>query len=102
MRNESDLMCPVCGYADLSEPAYDDDGCASFEICPSCGTEFGYDDANKSVETLRQEWLAGGARRWSKEVHLPVDWSGVKQLEESGLPNHPLRYGSSAESVGGF
>src|ERR1700722_1795355 len=40
--------CPVCGYAKLAEPPYDKTGCASFEICPSCGIEFGYHDASKS------------------------------------------------------
>jgi hypothetical protein len=85
MRNDLDVTCPVCGYPHLSEPAYDESGCASFEICPSCGTEFGYDDATKSIETLRQEWLDAGARWWSKDRHPPLGWSGIKQLDDSGL-----------------
>ena len=47
-------ICPVCGYNALHEPAYDRFGCASFEICPCCGIEFGYDDARRSHETLRE------------------------------------------------
>lgn len=87
MRNDFDQTCPVCGYPNLSEPAYDESGCASFEICPSCGTEFGYDDVNKSLETLREEWLGRGAPWWSRDRCPPAGWSGAKQLEESGLPN---------------
>ena len=37
-------ICPVCGYGELHEPAYDRFGCASFEICPCCGIEFGLED----------------------------------------------------------
>jgi hypothetical protein len=48
--------CPVCGYAKLAEPPYDKTGCASFEICPSCGTEFGYHDASKSHAEPRRLW----------------------------------------------
>jgi len=55
--------CPVCGFAELTQPPYDSTGCASFEICPSCGTEFGYHDANKSHEELRRRWLAAGTRK---------------------------------------
>ena len=41
------FVCPVCGYLGLTEepwkmgPEYDS---PSYEICPSCGTEFGYTD----------------------------------------------------------
>ena len=36
--------CPVCGYAGLDDPPWQG-GAPSDEICPSCGTHFGYDDA---------------------------------------------------------
>ncbi|MGH7136511.1 MAG: hypothetical protein ACREHD_12280 [Pirellulales bacterium] len=85
MRNDLDVTCLVCGYPHLSEPPYDESGCASFEICPSCGTEFGYDDATKPIEALRQEWLDGGAPWWSKDRRPPLGWSGTKQLEDAGL-----------------
>jgi hypothetical protein len=87
MPNEQSFTCSVCGYADLTEPPYDEHGCASFEICPSCGTEFGYDDATKPVEQLRQEWLDRGANWWSESSRPPDGWSGVRQLEEAGLLN---------------
>ena len=82
------LRCPVCGspeltvppYADCTgtvpagaEPPYDDVvGRASYEVCPSCGFEFGNDDnpggdaEPSSFEQYRQEWQAQGAVRFSK------------------------------------
>ena len=77
-------ICPVCGYDGLEEPAYDVHGYSSFEICPCCGVEFGYDDATRSHEDLRAEWLANGARWWSKR-DKPIGWSPQKQLRDAGF-----------------
>jgi hypothetical protein len=60
----------VCGYPALSESPWTDTG-PSDEICPSCGTHFGYDDAAGGDVTqregryaeLRQQWLNAG-RPW--------------------------------------
>ncbi len=71
--------CPVCGYNRLSRPAED------FLICPSCGTEFGYHDANTSVETLRLEWIASGAPWRSLVIARPADWNPILQLVRSNL-----------------
>jgi len=84
MHNSGD-NCPVCGYDALSEPAYDQHGCASFEICPSCGTEFGYDDASRAHSELRASWLADGAPWRSKTRPPPAGWSGELQLRQAGL-----------------
>lgn len=43
------VLCPVCG-SQMSE------GPADFNICSVCLTEFGYDDAGRSIEQLRREW----------------------------------------------
>lgn len=51
------MNCPVCGYGGLTEPPSD------FTICP---TEFGYDDATRSHEELREEWVRNGSR-WAAE-----------------------------------
>lgn len=47
MLNEIFIMnilytCPICGYDKLNEPPFDQNGEGSFEICPSCNNEFGY------------------------------------------------------------
>ncbi len=49
------FTCPVCGYPSLQEePFY------SYEICPCCGVEFGFDDEgfDKGTEPLRARHLA--------------------------------------------
>ena len=80
MHNKNKFMCPVCGYEYLEEKPYDKQGNASFEICPSCGTEFGYDDANKSNKDLRAKWIKNGKNWWSKSP-TPKNWDPDQQLE---------------------
>lgn len=78
-------ICPVCGYPGLTEAARDSAGNTSFEICPSCGTEFGYDDATASHEILRARWLKAGALWWSKAIRKPRAWDPIAQLHDAGL-----------------
>lgn len=68
-------ICPVCGYW-LDDPPSD------FNICPSCGTEFGYHDRNASLESLRAAWLRGGAKWWSTVDPVPLGWDGFTQVSE--------------------
>jgi len=65
---------PVCGFDRLEDPPKD------FTICPSCGTEFGYDDAFASHETLRQEWIQNGHKWWSPVDAPPQNWNPQQQL----------------------
>lgn len=44
-------ICPVCGFKGLTEPAYDDQGNHSYEICSCCGFQFGFDD----YEMMRED-----------------------------------------------
>src|SRR5262245_54080636 len=71
-------LCPVCGYG-LTEPAED------FNICPSCGTEFGYHDATVSHRTLRHQWLRRGAPWASRAIRPPAGWNPVQQLLSAGF-----------------
>jgi hypothetical protein len=57
--------CPVCNYDKLIEPPDH-----TWEICPKCGTEFGYDDCVATHEELREEWLAKGGTWFSKREEL--------------------------------
>lgn len=52
-------LCPVCDYAmqDSPDPAL-------FNICPCCGTEFGYDDFFLTHAEIRALWLRNGSRWW--------------------------------------
>ena len=76
-------VCPVCRYPDLDEPAYDSFGCASCNICPCCGTEFGYDDSTIAHSDLREKWVFEGMQWWSKHQLKHNDWDPVRQLENN-------------------
>ncbi len=67
-------ICPVCGYH-MQWPPID------YHICPSCGTEFGYDDAGRSHADLRSQWLEEGARWWSTHTPPPTNWNPYVQLD---------------------
>jgi len=67
-------FCPVCGYDRLSEPPL------NFTICPSCGTEFEYDDAFASHAQLRVAWLRNGAEWWSPVDPRPDEWDPYLQV----------------------
>lgn len=66
-------LCPVCGL-DLDWPPLD------YDICPCCGTEFGYSDSGRSHAELRQIWIAGGMKWFDTSYHV-VNWSPVEQLK---------------------
>jgi hypothetical protein len=80
------FVCPVCGYNDSQSPLYgDESGYWELEICPSCGTQFGYDDCNTSHTKLRERWLNAGANWWSPSRPAPLDFNGVEQLKKAGF-----------------
>jgi hypothetical protein len=80
-------QCPVCGYPDLTEPPYTEESGASYDICPSCGFEFGYDDEARGVtfEEWRAKWIAGGMRWSSRGVSAPPGWDPRAQLRALGV-----------------
>ena len=73
------FVCPVCGYPNLAEPPYDGTS-PSYEICPSCGTEFGYEDSGRSHAELRHAWVDGGCRWWATYDKPPKGWDPLQQL----------------------
>lgn len=74
-------MCPVCGFVGLAQPPYNEAGGGSFEICPCCGFEYGFDDQSegRSFEDYRCSWLAAGAK-WFNPDRRPADWHVEAQL----------------------
>lgn len=86
------FACPVCGYPDFDEPPWNGDGSPSYDICPSCGVEFGYRDFGQDElqrrdrwRILRQKWIEDGMQ-WSSSVEpLPPEWDPVRQLKAAGL-----------------
>ncbi|HSI64321.1 MAG TPA: hypothetical protein VLE43_14430 [Candidatus Saccharimonadia bacterium] len=75
-------VCPVCGYPKLAEPPRTPSGGGSYEICPSCGFQFGVDDDDRCVtlEQARKEWVAAGMKWSSKGIHPPKGWDPGTQL----------------------
>ena len=80
--------CTVCGYPDFE--ALDEHGHTTFEICPCCGNESGYEyqaevDADH-LQRLRQHWyFDDGGRWWSTGARAPENWDALAQLERAGL-----------------
>jgi hypothetical protein len=72
--------CPVCGYA-LAYPPTD------FHICPSCGTEFGYDDSGTTYEELRSRWISSGPSWWSPADPMPRNWDPFEQMKRGVVLN---------------
>lgn len=77
-------MCPVCGYRGLGEPPRSPvTGGGSYEICPSCGFEFGVtdDDRGFTYEVWRQLWIDNGMP-WESEglEPEPPNWDPEAQL----------------------
>lgn len=65
MLSDAKNYCRVCGYEPTDAPWGPDGTDPSWEICPCCGVEFGYEDATASgVVRFREQWLGAGAP-WS-------------------------------------
>ena len=75
--------CPVCGYPSLPNPPID----MSYEICPSCGTEFGYTDFQRSHEKLMLAWLRTGPQWFAAWIPAPPLWNGRIQLLRYRIPS---------------
>lgn len=81
-------QCPVCGFPGLEEPPRSNSGGGSYEICPSCGFEFGVtdDDRGFSYEAWRKRWIDQGMP-WRDEgiSDPPAGWDPADQLRRAGL-----------------
>ena len=73
--------CPVCGYPKLKELPRSPTGGGSYEICPSCGFQFGVsdDDLGFTYERWRENWRTGGMK-WSSHQKPPRSWNPEAQL----------------------
>lgn len=74
--------CLVCGFPGLNEPPRASNGGGSFEICPSCGFQFGVsdDDAGFTFAQWRADWVSRGAPWSSPGRSKPRGWDGLAQL----------------------
>jgi hypothetical protein len=83
MPNSDDpqLHCRVCGFQ-LLDPPWGEDGCTpTFEYCPCCGVEFGYQDSTpSSTRRYRKQWITRGMP-WDLEDAKPDQWDSASQLK---------------------
>ena len=84
-------VCPVCGYPDLAEPPRRRGGRGSYEVCPSCGFQFGVsdDDARLTYEQWRALWKKRGLAWSSRREPPPAGWNAERQL--ASLTRQPRR-----------
>ena len=77
------FTCPVCGYPGLTEVPRSPEGGGSYEICYSCGFEFGVtdDDRGFTYEQWRLAWIGRGMPWGGRGSGAPPEgWDPVVQL----------------------
>lgn len=74
--------CPVCAYPKLAEPPRSPSGGGSYEICPSCGFQFGVDDDDKGITHAewRTRWTEKGTPWSNRGIAKPEGWNAKSQL----------------------
>lgn len=74
--------CPVCGFPDLEEEPRGESTGGSYEICPSCGFQFGVsdDDLGSTYEQWRQRWIDAGMTWDEGRTVPPSHWDPNQQL----------------------
>jgi hypothetical protein len=76
-------LCPVCGYSGLYEIPRTKDGGGSYEICPSCGFQFGVSDDDRHITHAqwRKTWINNGMLWRSNATPPPPHWDPKRQLQ---------------------
>jgi len=79
------MICLVCGFDKLLEEPYPD-GEGSYEICPSCGFQFGVSDQDRhfTFDEWRRKWILAGTP-WSGHAQRPFNWNPAEQLKRIGV-----------------
>ncbi len=80
----TEYTCPVCGWPHLSEAPWTVEGGGSYEICPSCGFEFGVtdDDRGYTYAAWRDRWICLG---------MPWDSTGIEEAPDGWDPLAQLK-----------
>lgn len=78
-------LCRVCGYYSEEPPWGLTGDEPTFDICPCCGVEWGYEDATQlAIERYRNAWLASGAQ-WYDPTIPSDDLSPSVRLARIGV-----------------
>lgn len=88
------IICPICGVINaVKKNPWNENGFASQDICPCCGTHYGEDDWAETEKEraklfikLREKWIANGMKWWAEkdgeiDYRKPLNWSPVEQLK---------------------
>jgi hypothetical protein len=92
------FTCPVCGYPGLNEQPRSEVNGGSYEICPSCGFQFGVSDEDRGIsdDQWRQAWIRAGMPWNSVGIKPPANWNPGEQLKHiSGASTSKHRSSSS-------
>lgn len=80
MLSDDNQRCRVCGYLAETPPWGEDGKSPTYEICPCCGVEYGYEDSTIiAAKNYRQDWIASGAK-WNDVNEKPANWLLEDQL----------------------
>jgi transcription elongation factor Elf1 len=71
-------ICLVCGYPELTKP-YGDEFHPTYEFCPCCGYQYGYDDNVWPPIDRRNTWIGEGMQWW-RHGGPPEGWDPRQQL----------------------
>jgi hypothetical protein len=79
--------CPVCGFPNLAEIPRTDEG-GSYEICPSCGFQFGVSDDDRGItyDEWRKNWIKLGMPWSSIGIKPPPNWNPTDQVRNNQSP----------------
>ena len=75
----STYLCLVCGFPELEESPISKECGGSYEICPSCGFQFGY-HPEESILDWRKKWIDYGMP-WQSGGPKPKNWDPMAQLK---------------------
>ena len=87
---EKDQLCPVCGFDFFEYTGFKPwkGDSPSYEICASCGIQFGYQDLvweEKERASIyrkwREKWIKNGMKWNNQEEYKPKDWDPKEQLK---------------------
>ena len=80
--------CRVCGLYIETLPWGEDGNSPTYEICPCCGVEFGYEDYTaESAKQYREKWIHEGAN-WFQPKQQPENWD--RQQQSKNIPDNFL------------
>ena len=80
MTSDDRNRCRVCGLRFDWPPWGEDQRSPSFDFCPCCGVEWGYQDHTPlGARAFREKWLQRGGE-WDQPDQRPPDWDRERQL----------------------